>query len=446
MPRPRKIVKTEKNIVINDIIENNENKLNTKIDSIVIETDKCNEHTENNNNNGDNQTNTIIKKRRGRQPKKIEAETNKIIKPTRRGRKPKNKFKTEENLEVHHMNLISNVDDNLIIKLPLECLDDNKEYINNIETNFFEFNSVNDNINNNIINNNIINNNNNNNLYNNNNNSNNLESNNNFDNNEHNVKNIINNNFNRCDNFDKDNLSILNNENENENLYLNSYNNFTKNLYNNENKKKLKQIEILLNKKYRQINSINLLNNYCRCLNNDNWIQKTDIACFWCCHQFDYTPWGIPQKYENNRFKLFGIFCTPNCALSYLINNESNNNKRWEMISLLNLLYYKVYNSFDDLVPAPDKIILKLFGGPFCIEEFRAFTLSNDKNYNICLPPSYIIIPTLEESNKNFLQNNTFNPKNNDNKETKNELKLKRIHSVYKDKNTLDKCMGIKYI
>jgi hypothetical protein len=411
-------------------------------------------------------TEPIIKKRRGRQPKKkVEIDTNQIIKPTRRGRKPKNKFNTAENIESHHMNLLNNIDDNLIIKLPIECIDENYDKFNNKPNNFFElknndYDIANNNQENNVS---IFNNEGNNNLDDTIDKSNSINSINNIIDNklENNNSNLNNNSSENIKNYDYNNIGgitstnnyadfdkmfINKNEKKLNSVYYKQYKNFTNDIYNNNDKKKLKQIDILLDKKYKQIKNINLMNNLCHCLNNDNWILKTDIACFWCCHQFDYVPWGIPEKYENNHFNLSGLFCTPNCALSYLTSNEHNNIKLWEKISLLNLLYFKVYNEYTDLVPAPDKMILKLFGGPFSIEEYRAFTLDNNKNYNIMMPPSYLVIPMCEESNIINEKETSYIPIVNDNLDVQNKLKIKRTYSIYKNKNTLEKCMSIQYM
>jgi hypothetical protein len=207
------------------------------------------------------------------------------------------------------------------------------------------------------------------------------------------------------------------------------------------NKKHLTQVEILLEKKYKHTKQLALLSNTCVSQNDNKWLASTNIACFWDCHCFDHQPWGIPIKFEvqTGKFTLFGIFCSPNCALSYLLANESNTSSLWERVSLLNLLNYKVYENDENIIPAPEKMCLKLFGGPLDINEFRALTIKNNKVFNINFPPCNIVAPVLEETKKIYNQDTYFIPsdKKKQNK-IQTELKIKRTRSIYSNKNTLD--------
>ncbi len=212
-------------------------------------------------------------------------------------------------------------------------------------------------------------------------------------------------------------------------------------LIENNNKKPLTQVEILLEKKYKHTKQIGLLNNFCIGTDSKKWPESTQIACYWDCNTFNHTPWGIPTKYNYNtcEFTLFGVFCSPNCAMSYIMANEPNTNTLWERISLLNLLYYKIFETDENIIPAPDKLCLKTFGGILDIDEFRALTIKNNKIYNINFPPCHIITPVLEETKKIFNQDSYFIP-NDKKKQNKiqTELKIKRTKSINANKNTLD--------
>lgn len=108
-------------------------------------------------------------------------------------------------------------------------------------------------------------------------------------------------------------------------------------------------------------------------------ISKTDIACWWCCHTFDNYPVSIPIKFypENYLFKCKGIFCSFPCAYSYLCQNKMSD------LTLLKMLYKKIITNGEKIPinKAPKKEVLKMFGGPIDINEFR--NNSNNMLYNI---------------------------------------------------------------
>ena len=228
--------------------------------------------------------------------------------------------------------------------------------------------------------------------------------------------------------------------------YQNKINDLLSDLDDTASKKRLTQIEILLNKKYNTAKQIDLLHNLAISYDGTKWPQTSNICCFWCCHNFDNIPWGIPKRYnaETGIFTMYGIFCSPNCVLAHLLRNETNNISLWEQVSLLNLLHYKIYETDENIVPAPDNVCLRMFGGPLNIQEFRALTLKNEKKYNVNFPPCVIITPVLEETKKVFNQDSYYIPidKKRINK-IQTELKIKRTNNVYK--NSLENVMNISY-
>jgi len=245
---------------------------------------------------------------------------------------------------------------------------------------------------------------------------------------------------------DNNNTTLQQPNNSYINYYQSKINDLLTDLDDNTSKKRLTQIEILLNKKYKTSKQIDLLHTLSVTYEGTTWPTTSNICCFWCCHNFDNTPWGIPKKYnmDTGIFTLYGIFCSPNCVLAHLLRNENNNVNLWEQISLLNLLHYKIYENDDNVIPAPDNICLKMFGGPLNIQEFRALTLKNDKKYSVNFPPCVIITPVLEETKKSFNQDSYYIPidKKRINK-IQTELKIKRTNNVYK--NSLENVMNITY-
>jgi hypothetical protein len=129
--------------------------------------------------------------------------------------------------------------------------------------------------------------------------------------------------------------------------------------------------------------------------------EKTDVHCWWCCHQFDTMPCMLPEKYYENKYYVFGCFCSYNCALAY--NIDLDDYKTNERVTLLNYLYYEIYKSDIKLEIALPRTSLKIFGGPLTIEEYRKILITNNKEFRFIMPPMICIIPLIEEDYKHIL-------------------------------------------
>jgi hypothetical protein len=142
--------------------------------------------------------------------------------------------------------------------------------------------------------------------------------------------------------------------------------------------------------------------------NKNRWQDATDIACWWCCHQFDTIPLGLPNYYYKNQFYMYGCFCSLNCAYAY--NLDLNDYRVWDRQSLIYSLRSKIDPENDTLIKsAPPKQTLELFGGHLKIEEYRENFFTIDKEYIYILPPLVSVVGVVEE-NKNM---NKINNKNN---------------------------------
>jgi hypothetical protein len=179
----------------------------------------------------------------------------------------------------------------------------------------------------------------------------------------------------------------------------------------------------------------------------NTWPSKTNIDCLWCCCSFENTPFGIPIKKLQEKYLMFGNFCSAECAASYIYNtNFLNNSERTESYSLLNLLYRE--RNQDAIHFAPSKLCLKRFGGRLTIEQYRNNLRSQNKEYNIVIPPLTSIIPNVEETNmskslSNFdssILNNSIVSK------TGELLRLKRQKPLPDSNNTLEACMNLKLL
>jgi len=181
----------------------------------------------------------------------------------------------------------------------------------------------------------------------------------------------------------------------------------------------------------------------------NTWPTSTSIYCWWCCHPFEGAPCGLPYKYNENIFEVYGVFCSPECAASYNFDNYEGEDI-WERYSLLNFLYRKIYNDKNIKIKlAAPRQVLKIFGGTLSIKDYRSQNSNYNRTFKIIVPPMISIIPQQEY---NFLDNgfNSKIPKKKIIPIEKNkiisseELRLKRTKPFQAAKNTLEKCMGLE--
>ncbi len=188
----------------------------------------------------------------------------------------------------------------------------------------------------------------------------------------------------------------------------------------------------------------NIMTQFIESNKRGDWPKKTSIYCYWCCQPFSTPPCGLPKRYINNVFYLYGCFCSPECAAAYNFNTFSSD-EVWEYYSLLNLLYKDLYDTKIKL--APPRNSLDIFGGHMNIQEFRAFNNNYKKTMSEVMPPIYALIPQLEEKYIEKTQKKTFVPIDMEKvKRAKENLRLKRSKPVSKYKNTLESCMNLKYL
>lgn len=98
-------------------------------------------------------------------------------------------------------------------------------------------------------------------------------------------------------------------------------------------------------------------------------LSRTDVYCYNCCHSFYNKPFTLPVDYEPNlkRYKVFGNFCSPNCAKRYAMDDKILYTK----VHILSQMCREMYDASYTIKPAPSKFLLRCFGGKLSIEEFR---------------------------------------------------------------------------
>ena len=136
-------------------------------------------------------------------------------------------------------------------------------------------------------------------------------------------------------------------------------------------------------------------------LNVDEWPEKTDICCWWCCHTFTNCPCTLPTKYDplRKRFQFVGLFCSWNCTKAY--NFERNDHRKYERSQLITLLIQQLYGITNaiNIKAAPPKQTLKMFGGYLDIQEFRSTNSTVDQYHMNLINYTYIYPEITEISN-----------------------------------------------
>ena len=177
--------------------------------------------------------------------------------------------------------------------------------------------------------------------------------------------------------------------------------------------------------------------------------ESSEVACLWDTEYFSGPPCVIPEREDNGIYRVYGNFCCPECALAYLLNEIIDPHVRWERMSLLHRFYQQYYEN--RIFPAPSREILKKFGGPLSIEEYRATIHENIVRVDIQVPPLVSILGTMDTKPIDFYDTNlrANGTPGNGNIHTERiskaeeGLRLRRTKPLKDRESTLDACMKI---
>jgi hypothetical protein len=173
--------------------------------------------------------------------------------------------------------------------------------------------------------------------------------------------------------------------------------------------------------------------------------ESTDVACFWDCHTFRGRPCIIPMVIEEGIWRVYGNFCSPECAAAHLFNEHLDSHVKWERYALLNRLYAEGEGS---VRLAPPKTALHLFGGALEIADYRAIVGEKRMRIDVQAPPMISIIQVMDTKPIDFYDasmKNTFIPWEMDrmNRPGAQGLRLRRSKPIAEKEATLEFCMGI---
>ena len=148
-------------------------------------------------------------------------------------------------------------------------------------------------------------------------------------------------------------------------------------------------------------------------LHSDNIHNKSN--CFWCTCSFDTPTIYIPTIKMKENYKVYGCFCSPECATSYLFNEPIVETIKYERYQMLNYLYGKIYDYKEVIKMAPSPFYtLDKYYGNLNIQEYRKL-LKYDRLLLFTEKPLTKIYPELHEDNTRFepLYNNKMIMKKN---------------------------------
>ena len=166
-------------------------------------------------------------------------------------------------------------------------------------------------------------------------------------------------------------------------------------------------------------------------------------ACFWCCHTFEWCAVVLPISYDayKNLYTCEGNFCSAECALSYnYADIKLSDATRWNRHALLGHLYAVLYRD-RDLSPAPPRTLLRLFGGPLDIKQYRDYTAGSNDIVLSDLPPIRLHFPSMNVQGPLRDIKKHVSLSSESIEKASEQLRLKRSKPVNLNVQTLDMCI-----
>ena len=185
----------------------------------------------------------------------------------------------------------------------------------------------------------------------------------------------------------------------------------------------------------------------------EEWPLKTYTFCMHDAHPFDTPPVPLPLSYNkaSDSFRVFGCFCSFQCAFGFKKSNRSLDHIDSSLISFLMNKIQERANNYDHVTvnPAPSPyLLLDIYGGPMDIDQYRSITQHSNLQCQLLGFPLEPVPQFLQVTNQlvnaeldlAFLENEG---KLNDKKVKK--LKIQRQKPLPNHKNRLESSMGLSY-
>jgi hypothetical protein len=158
-----------------------------------------------------------------------------------------------------------------------------------------------------------------------------------------------------------------------------------------------------------------------------NNVNNKKSACFWDSCDFDNPPIYIPKHFIHGTYHVYGCFCSPECGVAYLMNENIDSSTKFERYHLFNHIYTKIYDYKKNIKPSPNPhYMLDKFYGNLSIQEYRSL-LRNERLFIIVDKPLTRILPELHDDNDDFILNSKIIPSNN-NYQLKSRMQKKKTN------------------
>ncbi len=124
--------------------------------------------------------------------------------------------------------------------------------------------------------------------------------------------------------------------------------------------------------------------------------EKSPYACWHCTYNFDTYPLFLPEKFQNNKYYVFGNFCGFACMFAY--NDNLDDYRRNIRNSLIKKLYTDIFHTDCNIKSAGPREVLEKFGGPIPIDKYRDTKIICTKTVRINIPPMIPLLSYYEET------------------------------------------------
>ena len=170
-----------------------------------------------------------------------------------------------------------------------------------------------------------------------------------------------------------------------------------------------------------------------------------DTVCFNDCHTFSGRSFAIPTHYESytNTYRGEGNFCSPECCLTYIYNDSKlTESEKWYRHSLVASVYGKLYSA-SALHPAPDRRVLRMFGGNLDIQQYRELIRYATKPLQLTMAPIRLYMPSVNTQASARDVKSYVSLTAETVQKASQQLRLRRSKPVYEGTATLDKCISV---